>query len=71
FIFCIIAIIYFQRRQLIAYLATLSANFETISLEEDQEKDRFPLPGILKDTEESIERLQLALREKEQARKEI
>jgi two-component system, OmpR family, sensor histidine kinase VanS len=70
FIFCIIAIIYFQRRQLIAYLATLSANFETISLE-DQEKQRFPLPGILKDTEESIERLQLALREKEQARKEI
>ncbi|PAD23964.1 hypothetical protein CHH62_20020 [Niallia circulans] len=71
FIFCIITIIYFQRRQLIAYLATLSANFETISLEEDQEKQRFPLPGILKDTEESIERLQLALREKEQARKEI
>ena len=56
FIFCIIAIIYFQRRQLIAYIATLSANIETLNLEE-QGKHHFPLPAILKDTEESIESL--------------
>ena len=68
YIVCIFAIIYFQRRQLIGYLATLSATFEAVNVED---KRNFQLPAILKDSEESIERLQRALQEKERARREI
>ncbi|MFP9128447.1 sensor histidine kinase [Niallia sp. BSM11] len=67
FIACVFIILIIQRRQLITYLVTLSANLETITIEE---KHDLQLPPILKDAEEGMERLRYELKEKERAAKE-
>lgn len=67
FVACVFLILFIQRRQLIRYLAVLSANLETISIEEKRE---WQLPTILKDAEVGMERLRFELKEKERAAKE-
>ena len=67
FVACVFIILFIQRRQLIRYLAVLSANLETISIDEKRE---LQLPTILKDAEVGMERLRFELKEKERAAKE-
>ncbi len=67
FVACVFLILFIQRRQLIRYLAVLSANLETISIDEKRE---WQLPTILKDAEVGMERLRFELKEKERAAKE-
>ncbi|MGM0923798.1 MAG: sensor histidine kinase [Bacillota bacterium] len=64
---CIFIILIIQRRQMIRYLAALSATFETINMEQ---KHDLQLPAILKDVEEGIKKLQLELKEKERVARE-
>ena len=61
-VICIFIILMIQRRQMIRYISTLSAIFESINLEQ---KPNYQLPTILRDVEESIQRIQLEWKEKE------
>ena len=67
FVVCLFIILMIQRRQMIRYLAVLSETYETINMEQ---KHDLQLPAILRDTEESIQRLQLELKEKERVARE-
>ena len=64
---CVFIILLIQRRQLIKYLGVLSANLETITLEDKQDVQ---LPPILKDAEAGLERMRFELKEKERVAKE-